>query len=58
MDIPYRVRLTEAVGEHPAGLTGTLVDVGDDHVIIELDGGPRLKVPCPHFPKLPYEETR
>ena len=55
MDIPCRVRLTEAVGKHPAGLTGTLVDVGDDHVFIRLDGGRLLKVPCPYFPELPYE---
>lgn len=58
MDIPQRVRLTEAVAEHPAGLTGTLVDVGDNHVIIELDDGRLLKVPCPYFPQLPYEAAQ
>jgi hypothetical protein len=55
MDIPHRVRLTEAVAGYPAGLTATLIDVGDDHVLIELDGGGILRVPCPHFPELPYE---
>ena len=49
MDIPQRVRLVEN------GKVGTLLDVLDDHVVIQLDGGPRLKLRCPYFPKLPYE---
>ena len=38
-----------------AGTIGTLIDVGDDYVVIEFEDGQELTVPCPHFPRLPYK---